>query len=382
MQDARNLPDPNADLFVTHIDFKELNSRKTFGTGLKVLRRAIYSREAKDRFAVLLDRFQPDVVHLQSILYHITPSIIPVLKQHGIPVIQHLHDYSLICPDTHLLRDGRICEKCFGKRYYHCVLHRCKKGSSAASFLAATQRYLHEAIDILEHVSCFVAPSTFTMRKFVEAGFRYADRIECIPYFVDCAHISADWSFDTTHGVVFAGRLVAHKGVWTLLEAAAMVPEVTITILGDGELRSALEKKIAGQHLTNVDLRGWRSQNEVLETLRHARALVMPSECYETTGIAILEAGAIGRAAIVSNGTAMVEVMQDGTSSLVFQKGDSSALAMRLKQICSDVSLAERLGRRARTRVEQIYSAEAHYYQISRLYERVIEGGRRDKPSG
>jgi glycosyltransferase involved in cell wall biosynthesis len=248
--------------------------------------------------------------------------------------------------------------------------------SLAASFLAAIQRYLHEAIDIFGHVSCFIVPSVFALQKFTEAGFKYADRIEYIPHFVDCERISADWSFETTRGVVFVGRLIAQKGLWTLLKAAALIPEVPITILGDGDLRPALEKEVARQSIMNVNFRGWQAQSEVLETLRRARALVMPSECYETTGISILEAGVLGRAAIVSNDTAMAEVVQDGKSGLVFPMGDSNALAMCIKQLCSDVSLAERLGRGARTRVEQVYSAEAHYHQISKLYEKVIEESR------
>src|SRR5450759_2840865 len=60
MQDERNLPDPNSDLFVSHIDFRELNQRKNPITGFKVLARSIYSTEARHKFSRMLDRFQPD----------------------------------------------------------------------------------------------------------------------------------------------------------------------------------------------------------------------------------------------------------------------------------------------------------------------------------
>lgn len=375
MNHPKNEPYAYDRFFISHIDYAKSNKHRNLRSAYRVLTTSFWNREAQTNLAALLREFKPDVAHLQNILHHITPSIIPVLRKHRIPIIHHLHDYNLICPDTYLLRDGKICEECFGKRYYRCVLNRCKKGSPAASVLAAAQRYLHEAIGAFRDVSHFVAPSAFTKRKYIEAGFAYADRVVHIPYFVDCEHILPDWGFEQTRGVVFAGRLIAQKGVWTLLKAGALVPEVPITVFGDGELRSVLEEEIARRHLTNIHLVGWRPQSEVLSALRGARALVMTSEWYETTGIPILEAGAIGRAAIVSANTAMTEVVQHETSGLVFPMGDADGLAACIRQICSDVSLAERLGRGACSRVEAVYEAEGHYGQIMQIYEQAIKEG-------
>jgi hypothetical protein len=61
MEDERNLEDPNSDLFVSNIDFKEMNRKKSLKTGLKALSRVIYSREAKTNFVKLLDRAREDI---------------------------------------------------------------------------------------------------------------------------------------------------------------------------------------------------------------------------------------------------------------------------------------------------------------------------------
>ena len=373
MHHPKNKPYAYDRFFISHIDYAELSKQRSLQAAYRVLTTVFWNREAQRNLAALLREFKPDIAHLQNILHHITPSVIPVLREHGIPMIHHLHDYNMICPDIYLLRDGKICEECFGGRYYRCVLHRCKKGSLAASVVAATQRYFHEAIGAFRDVSYFVAPSAFTRRKFIEAGFAYADRIVHISHFVDCERIAPDWGFEQTCGVVFAGRLIAEKGVWTLLRAAALVPEVPITVFGDGELRSALEQEVARQRLTNVHLRRWRPQNEVLRALRGARALILPSEWYEGLPMSLLEVGALGRAAIVSNNTAMAEVVQHERSGLVFPRGDAEGLAACIRRIDSDLSLAERLGRGARARMEQVYNAEVHYHQISKLYEQVME---------
>jgi len=67
MQDERNLPDPNKDLFVSPIDFREINRDKNLVNGLKVMGRVIYSQEARRKFSRMLDRVKPDIVHLQNI---------------------------------------------------------------------------------------------------------------------------------------------------------------------------------------------------------------------------------------------------------------------------------------------------------------------------
>ena len=84
MQDERNLPDQNSDLFVDFIDFKELNRRKNIWTGIQVLIQVIYSSKARKRFAKILDRLQPEIVHLQNIHGHISPSIIFEAKKRDI----------------------------------------------------------------------------------------------------------------------------------------------------------------------------------------------------------------------------------------------------------------------------------------------------------
>ena len=93
MQDGRNISDENSDLFVSHIDFAQLNRRKSLMSGLKIMRRVIYSTDARTKFGRLIKRFQPDIVHLQNIHAHITPSVIFEAKAQGLPVVWTLHDH-------------------------------------------------------------------------------------------------------------------------------------------------------------------------------------------------------------------------------------------------------------------------------------------------
>jgi len=210
------------------------------------------------------------------------------------------------------------------------------------------------------------------MKKFIEADFRYAKRLVHIPYFVNNDSISPDWDFERTKGVVFAGRLIQQKGISTLLKAAAILPSIPIVIFGDGELKTLLSKEIMKKNLKNIVLRGWRPQNEILRAIKDARALVMPSEWYETSGISILEAAAAGRTAIVTKNTAMQDIVKYDKNCQTFQMGSAKALACCIEKVCSDVSLAEHLGRGARLYLDRVHSAEVQYKKIKNLYSQII----------
>jgi glycosyltransferase involved in cell wall biosynthesis len=98
----------------------------------------------------------------------------------------------------------------------------------------------------------------------------------------------------------------------------------------------------------------------------------MPSEWYETAGISILEAGALGRAAIVSDNTAMEEIIENEVNGLVFPMGNAEKLATNIRRICYDPKFAERLGVAARERSESVYDSEGHYRKLMEIYERVV----------
>ncbi len=220
MHHPQNEPCEYSNFFINHIDYDQLSRQKTLKNTIRVLKTSFWNLESQRKLAALLDEFKPDIAHLQNILHHITPSIIPILRKNNIPIVHHLHDYNLICPDVYCLNKGQVCEKCFQSRYYQCIINRCKKGSYSASLLAAGQRYFHEVRNAFKGVSRYIAPSEFAKRKFHEAGFFAKEQIVTIPYVVRSETVEPDWDFRKATGAVFAGRLITEKGLITLLRAA------------------------------------------------------------------------------------------------------------------------------------------------------------------
>ena len=87
------------------------------------------------------------------------------------PIIWTLHDYKLLCPDSHFLSHGKICQKCLGGKFYMCTLNKCKKDSYTASLMASLEAYFHKTLNMYEKVNYFIAPSEFLKEKFFLNSF-------------------------------------------------------------------------------------------------------------------------------------------------------------------------------------------------------------------
>ena len=122
----------------------------------------VYSFEARRRFARLLERARPDVVHLHNIYHQLTPSILDAARARGVPVVMTLHDYKLVCPRYDMLRHGSPCDACVEEGPTGCLRYRCA-GSWAASLLLTAESALHRARGSYDPVRLFLVPSRFPM---------------------------------------------------------------------------------------------------------------------------------------------------------------------------------------------------------------------------
>jgi glycosyltransferase involved in cell wall biosynthesis len=369
MHDQRNVPDPNADLFVSHIDFRELNQRKNLFTAIQVLKRVIYSMEAKNKFRQMLDRFMPDVVHLGNIHAHITPSVIFEAKKHGLPVIWTLHDYKLICPNAHFRIDatGQICEACGKADYYQPVLKRCKKGSRLASCIVSLEAYAHKWMGVRRQVDTFVAASIFLRNKLIEREFP-PKKICHLPHFVPKEMFHYNQVNDGY--LLFFGRLELIKGIRSLLGACRLIPEVRLMLAGQVEERLGSEIPILLP--PNAQYIGMVSDVELPQLLRNALAVVLPSMVYENQPFSILEAFAAGKPVVASDLGGLSELVAHRERGLLVPPGDTEALAKAMRWMITHSSEAKEMGVNAHQYALSHHTPELHYQKLMDIYEKSI----------
>jgi glycosyltransferase involved in cell wall biosynthesis len=365
MRHDNNFRYEHDNLFIDNIDYAEINRNKNILNAIKVIKTSYWNVSAQRNISELIKLCKPDVAHLHSILHHITPSIIRTLKQNNVPVIMHLHDYNLLCPDIYLFRNNKICEECFNNKFYNCIRYRCKKKSLSASIIASSQRYFHNLINILDDVDVFIAPTKFTMEVFKRGGFKFIDRVRTVPHFTS-GEKGGNY-IPNSNGIVFAGRFIEEKGIKLLLSAAKELKDIPFCLIGDGPLLQYIRNFIDENHLNNIRVVDWLNKEELIDEVCKYSCVVMPSIWYETSGLSVLEAGSIGIPVIVSDNTAMTELIssEDG---IIFKMGDIDSLIEAILKITFDLDLQKQLSSNLRNKILNEYNPEQHYSKIIEIY--------------
>jgi glycosyltransferase involved in cell wall biosynthesis len=354
--------------FTAHNDAVETMSRVQVAAG------TIWSRPQRARLAEVLERVRADVVHCHNTFPLISPAVYYAARAAGVPVVQTLHNYRLLCPEAKLFRDGRPCESCVGRAVpWPAVTHACYRGDRSASAAVAAMLAVHRGLGTWNtRVDAYIALTEFARGKFVAGGLP-ADRIRVKGHFID-----PDPGPGTGRGgyALFVGRLSAEKGIETLLAAWPRVGAgLPLRIAGDGPLADHVAA--AAHPGSHVQWLGARTAADVADLMGDAALLVFPSECYETFGRVVIEALARGTPVLASDGGAAAELVEDGATGFLFRAGDAGALAAGAHRALAEPDLADGFRRRARAAFLDRFSADANYERLIEIYAEVRRGGRR-----
>ncbi len=366
MDDARNRPSAQAKYFASHLEYGGIGPVRALRNAGRILGGTVYSFESREKLRALLRDLQPDIAHLHLIDHHLSPSVLHALRDEGVPVVQTVHEYKLICPNYQLYvpRTGELCERCLPGKFHNCVVQRCMKESLSASVLAAGSKYFHRAIGVFEkNVSAFLYATDFVRAKLEQGGMP-REKLRHVPLYIDLARFAARPA--KRDYIVYAGRLSPEKGVRTLLEAMRQLPEVRLRLLGDGPSRSELEAYVREHKLSNVEFAGFVDNEAFVEQLGSARALVLPSEWYETCGLVIWEAAAMGVPAIGARIGGIPESIVHGESGLLFEPKNAGDLAQQIRRVFDDPVSAAAMAARAGEFVRA--HCAAHYERIMAAY--------------
>lgn len=372
MHHPQNFESEYSKYFVSYINYAEEVKNKNLVSGFKVLWRTIYSSEARKNLEWLIEKERPDIAHVQNIHHHITPSIFYVLKKHNIPIAWTLHDYTLICPNTSFLCQGKICERCKKMRYFWPPLVKCKKDSFTASLMATIENTVHRIMGVYNLVDIFITPSKFLMNKLIEYGFK-KEKILCLNNFLDIdLSDKKEDKEDTGDYYLYVGRISEEKGIRTLIDAAVVGNKTTLKIVGDGPLAEEmiLYAKSKDKNGT-IDFLGHKSHKDVIELLKGCKFVVVPSEWYENFPYSILEAFACGKSVIGSRIGGIPELVKDGETGLTFEPGNSMDLHSKINYYVNNPDKVVEMGKNARLFAEKDLNAENHYRRLMEIYKQI-----------
>jgi glycosyltransferase involved in cell wall biosynthesis len=365
MKSTQNLNSSWSKYFVDSIEFGERYSLRE-----KLIRvpKVLFSFEARRKLARVIEEAQPDICHVHNIYHHISPSILSLLKQRGIPVVLTLHDLKIACPAYSMLAHDGICERCRGGRLHNVVLHRCIKGSVALSAIALMEATLHRVLRTYSScVGRFAVPSRFYIEKLRDWGWPNS-MFSHVPNFVDPKCYRPQ--YEAGKAFLYFGRVSREKGIATLIRAAALAGS-RLLIVGTGPQLAEL-RALAGALGADVSFLGFLTGAPLHDAVRSARAVVLPSEWYENAPMTVLEAYALGKPVLGARIGGIPELIHEQETGLGFTSGDVASLAATLRDISdrTDVSIAD-MGRRARQLVEKEYTAEMYLQRVVSIYRQL-----------
>jgi glycosyltransferase involved in cell wall biosynthesis len=340
------------------------------GSPLTAALETVWSRRARRELTAVLRRERPDVAHVHNLWYRISPSAYAACRDAGVPVVQTLHNFRMFCANALLLRDGRPCEECVGKSPWRGVRHGCFRGSPLATAPVALAEWLHGSRGTWsDGVDRYVALTQFALERFVACGLP-RERISVKPNFLAAAPALGS---EPGRGALFVGRLSPEKGVEVLLSAAGQIEhkEFSLKIVGDGPLMGAVNEAEA-RSVGRIRAAGALSHSSVLESMRRALFVVVPSICYENFPLAIVEAFACGRPVLASRLGAMAELVEDGVTGRLFAPGDAGALATAIAWMADHPAECAAMGRAARAAFEERYTAERNFQMLTEIYRKVL----------
>jgi len=333
---------------------------------------ALFSLRTWREVRNLVQRKRPRVAIVQNVFPLISPSVYYALKSEGIPIIQAVYNYRFVCPDAHLFTQGQICERCIGGNYWHAVVRKCYKQSRIMSGWYAAILQVHHLVGTFSHkIDIFMVPDNFMATRLILGGISAKKiRKNVNPFFVE----DYQPSYEQGRFILYIGRLVKQKGIFTLVEAMARVslPNPPLYIVGDGEERKELELMVTRLGLQNrIKILGAKWGSEVQKLIRESMFIVIPSEWYDNLPLVLCQAYAMAKPVIASSINGIPEYVENEVDGLLFQPGNAQELAKCIERLISDSSLLAKMSVNARRKAEEMFDFQAYWNKLRAIVQEV-----------
>ena len=332
----------------------------------------IYNPFARARFSRFMDKSRPDVVHIHNLFPLISPAVLPESARRKVPVVMTLHNFRLVCPNALLLRDGVPCHECLGGREWRCVKHNCER-SLAKSLGYALRTGLARTSGLFrKHVSRFICLTEFQRGIHIQEGFP-ADRLVVIPNPAPEVLLGAGpkgGNNEKMEGsyVGYVGRVSAEKDVPVVLASSRLLPDIPFKIAGDYWRMPHLLKEAP----PNVEFVGHLQGACFEDFFRKMKLMVFATRYYEGFPMTLLDAMVRKVPIVCTRIGGLPEIIEDGRTGLLFERGNASDLAAQISQLWGNASLREILSDAANRKVRDEYSAESVYQRLLRVYTEAI----------
>jgi glycosyltransferase involved in cell wall biosynthesis len=334
-----------------------------------------YRSDARRMLAERLEDYRPDLVHVHNFFPLLSPSVYDACADAGVPAVQTLHNFRIVCANAGLVRNNAACDLCVdGSAYLWATRYRCYRGSLLGSAALAHMIATHRRRGTWNRkVGRLICLSRFALGMFTRSGIPEA-QLRVVPNFsFDRFGAGAPARADPP-SALYVGRLTESKGVKVLVEAWDAMP-FRLDLVGDGDLASW----IAARASPNIRLRGYLTGEALLDAYREASLLMAPSLVSEGSPLSVIEAMSAALPLAVSSVPPLGEYVEDGVNGRVWKDLTAAGLHSLALDLLSQPEALRQMGRNSRQIFEERYTPDAHCRNLLAIYEDLVAA---DHPAG
>lgn len=365
INDSRNMT-TEWDSYFT--DAQEIREMRGVLQKIGSIPRFFINKDSASKIEQLIINEKPDVAHIHNIFNGISLSILPILKKYNIPIVFSIHDTRFICPSSSFNLRGKTCDNCMNSFYTSCFTNKCYQNSLINSFMCSLEMIHKEWFNYNRFISTYIFLNQHYIDMHAKRHSWFAQKGIVLPNFFPNLKTTP---INTRKGdyLLYYGRITEEKGIRRLIDVMKDFPDVKLYVAGTGPICKELENRATD----NITFLGFISGDLLIETIRNASFVIVPSECEENNPLTIIESYSFGKPVIGSRIGGIPELIEENKTGFIFNSFDSESLKNAINKAISlsddeyeDFSLS------AREFANKHFDSDNYYQCLMNIYNKAI----------
>ncbi len=334
--------------------------------------RAIFNRKTYRDVIRIIREERIDIVHVHNTLTLISPSVYYAARKCGVPVVQTVHNFRLICPAATLYRDGHICEDCLQKGLRCAVRHKCYRGSRMQTLMSVAILKYHRMRGIYRKIN-YICLTEFNKKMLVGHSDIPAERVFVKPNFTFRDEEIAIVPYEKRkRQFVFVGRLETLKGIDKLFQAWQELGEDApeLVVCGSGPLEEWCKNFIAEHGMKNIQMLGQVDNQTVKRIMAQSLALIFPTQWYEGFPMTIVEAYSVGTPVIGPDMGNVGDLIIDGVTGWKYNTNCKCQVLLNNLEKYQNKNENIKLN----FNIKEDFSPLSNYRNLKKIYDIILNG--------
>lgn len=325
----------------------------------------IFNPKTYQEIKKLIKEEHIEIVHVHNTLNLISPSVYYAARAMGVPVIQTIHNFRILCPGATFYRDEHICEDCIQHGLWCAIKNKCYRGSRAQTTVCVVNSYIHRMMGIYGKLN-YICLTEFNRTKLLELSQIKPEKVFIKPNFVEDEEQYIEEK-NRKNQFIFAGRLDKLKGINILFEAWKKMGNDApkLIVCGTGPMEKWC-KNFIEQNDVNIDLRGYIPNREARELIANSRALILPTQWYEGFPMSIVESFSVGTPIVCSDLGNSGSIVKEGVTGCKFKWNS-------VDDLCQAVNRCKGMNDSTLYEYKEKYIESINYKELVSIYRKVKE---------